>query len=312
MLEWLDQQELSLPWDVARDQCLRLQKALSEFQRYRAQNLGWRQYPKWASAERQGSITFTRDWQLRDKKLFIPGVGEVRVRGIEQDESRNFYRCTIKREGDAWFAVLSFEDEIRPRTLRSKPRVAGVDVGMYRTCVLSNGKRFLPSSAQKKTFKKLQAAVLELVDLEKNDDRYSNLEREVQSLRRRLRNHQRVEAQTIIKYLLDRYDVIAIENLDIRAMSQNATTQQFKWAAKNAFFIEFGQMLNEQASKVGIEVLEVNASFTSQTCHSCGAVQKKFVTERWYDCSCGWSIDRDVNAAKVIRSRGIEELLSRI
>ena len=39
---------------------------------------------------------------------------------------------------------------------------------------------------------------------------------------------------------------------------------------------------------------------TSQECSSCGRIQKIKLSNRIYNCSCGLSLDRDVNAARNI------------
>ena len=47
---------------------------------------------------------------------------------------------------------------------------------------------------------------------------------------------------------------------------------------------------------------------TTQQCSSCGAMPKYSIGlgDRWYDCySCGLSLDRDVNAARNILSKGL-------
>ena len=52
----------------------------------------------------------------------------------------------------------------------------------------------------------------------------------------------------------------------------------------------------------------VNESYTTQTCHKCGEINKKVGNNNVYECvnpkSCG-KFGRDINSAKLITMRGI-------
>jgi putative transposase len=49
----------------------------------------------------------------------------------------------------------------------------------------------------------------------------------------------------------------------------------------------------------------VNPQYTSQECSLCGAIVKKTLSTRTHVCKCGFSLDRDFNAARNILSRGL-------
>jgi putative transposase len=52
--------------------------------------------------------------------------------------------------------------------------------------------------------------------------------------------------------------------------------------------------------------MTVCAYNTSQDCSSCGEKVPKKLHERWHDCpNCGCSLDRDHNAAIVIKNRAV-------
>jgi putative transposase len=70
----------------------------------------------------------------------------------------------------------------------------------------------------------------------------------------------------------------------------------------------FRQMQNyieNRARWEGVPVEYVSASWTSQTCHVCGFVNKKLeITDRRWLCPCGAILDRDLNAAINVERRG--------
>jgi putative transposase len=56
--------------------------------------------------------------------------------------------------------------------------------------------------------------------------------------------------------------------------------------------------------EAGCQVELVDPANTSKTCPNCGAVFEDLgLSHRWVECSCGLSVDRDVNAAINILNR---------
>jgi len=52
----------------------------------------------------------------------------------------------------------------------------------------------------------------------------------------------------------------------------------------------------------------VNPSMTSQLCSGCGAVVRKELSDRWHECDCRTSLDRDHNSAQLILNLGYQQL----
>lgn len=60
----------------------------------------------------------------------------------------------------------------------------------------------------------------------------------------------------------------------------------------------------EKAEEAGRQVIFVDPAYTSKTCSACRIVIEELkLSHRWIDCTCGLSIDRDVNAAVNILNR---------
>ena len=53
-------------------------------------------------------------------------------------------------------------------------------------------------------------------------------------------------------------------------------------------------------------VVPVPPQWSSQECSSCGQIVKKSLSTRTHICSCGASLCRDENAAKVLLARGLK------
>lgn len=74
---------------------------------------------------------------------------------------------------------------------------------------------------------------------------------------------------------------------------------------------EVNRWLSHYAEQNGSRVLRVNSAYTSQNCFICGN-RRKTMPNRVYACSCGFTADRDMNAAANIASRGFTPYLKMI
>jgi transposase len=61
----------------------------------------------------------------------------------------------------------------------------------------------------------------------------------------------------------------------------------------------FVELLKRKAASAGAEVVEFPTRTTrlSQTCHNCGTVKKKSLSQRWHKCDCGVEAQRDLYSA---------------
>jgi putative transposase len=105
----------------------------------------------------------------------------------------------------------------------------------------------------------------------------------------------------LANYLVTKYDRIALEDLHIEGMVRN------KHLSKSILDAGWGylkQRLVDKAVEAGRQVVLVDPSYTSRTCCWCGETLAELsLADRWVDCSCGLSMDRDVNAAHNILKR---------
>jgi len=71
----------------------------------------------------------------------------------------------------------------------------------------------------------------------------------------------------------------------------------------------FVQILTYKAMKLGKKTLKVAAHYTSQDCSGCGTRVKKSLSTRTHRCpECGYSANRDLNAAQNILGLGMQSL----
>jgi IS605 OrfB family transposase len=102
--------------------------------------------------------------------------------------------------------------------------------------------------------------------------------------------------------LLKQYDVIAVEDLNIKGLARTRLAKSVLDAGWSSFL----SILTDKAVNAGLSVVPVSAHNTSQDCSNCGEKVPKKLYERWHDCpNCRCSLDRDHNAAINIKNRAV-------
>ncbi|HWQ14111.1 MAG TPA: transposase [Roseiflexaceae bacterium] len=117
----------------------------------------------------------------------------------------------------------------------------------------------------------------------------------------RIANMRKDYLKKLAHRLIAQYDRIALEDLRITTMVRN------RHLAKSILDAGWGylvQHLTSKAAEAGRVVLLIDPRNTSKTCNQCGHVFESLsLSDRWIDCGCGLSLDRDHNAAINILKR---------
>jgi len=259
-------------------------------------------YPRFKGRDRFDSFTYPSigdGARLKGTKLRLQNVGLVRVnlhRPIEGIPKT----ITVKREADKWYVVIVSDlgDIAAENTNNS---AVGIDVGIESFLTTSDGEHIAPLQPLKWRLRKLRVQQRSLCRKRKGSATRAKARKSVARTHATVRNYRRDQHHKIAKKLVDRYGMIAVESLNIKGMSRN---RRLARAVLDAGWGQFLQILKHKAESAGVEVVEVNARGTSQTCPKCGAVAKKILKQRQHICSCGYTAHRDHAAAQVILSRG--------
>jgi len=127
-------------------------------------------------------------------------------------------------------------------------------------------------------------------------------------------NQRRDFLNKLAQGLVQANDAIAVEDMQITNMVRN------KHLSKSILDSGWGYFRQRLAAKARLEgyragrvVVAVNPAYTSKTCSGCGTVFEHLtLSDRWVDCACGLSLDRDHNAALNILRAGPGALWARL
>jgi len=112
------------------------------------------------------------------------------------------------------------------------------------------------------------------------------------------------------KQIADNFDVICVEDLNIKQMMMTDKYKLNKFIADSSWG-KFLRYLQYKVENTGGYMIRINPKGTSQTCYNCGANVVKDLFQRHHNCPyCKVSIHRDINSAKLILRFGMSLLNS--
>lgn len=283
---------------ILQDTVSRVDKSfLSFFRRVKAGEKAG--YPRFKSARRYDSFTYPQSgFTITDnKKLRLSKIGDVKIK-LHRPIEGEIKTLIIRRQADGWFACFSCE--VEPNLLPATGKVVGVDVGLENFAITSEGEFFPPIKDLRKSEKKIKRAQREVARRKKGSKRRKKSVWRLKRAHLRVANKRRDTHHKVARKFVEKYDLIAIEDLSIGNMVKN---HHLAKSISDAGWYSFSLILVAKAEEAGRKVVKVDPKFTSQVCSSCGTIVKKELSERWHSCECGCELHRDVNAAMNILTK---------
>jgi putative transposase len=275
-------------------------------------------FPRFRSAHRLSTLEFPHgDRALKlnaaQDRVKIPGVGTLRLRKGRVIGA--FGRAFVTRRAGRWYAQFECEREVE--ALPETGRRVGIDVGTALLAAPSQGEPFELPPTIAALERRRTVAQLKLSRTKKRSKRRGKARAALARAHERVANARRDALHKISRTIVNTYDVIALEDLRIRNMVRSAkgTVEEpgTNVAAKsglnreihNASWGTFRQLIVEKAACAARRVILVNPKNTSRTCSACGHVsaESRRSQAEFVCVSCGFSLNADVNAARVILQR---------
>jgi putative transposase len=284
---------------------------------------GIAEYPTFKKKGRHDSFTLTNDqFTVKGQQVHIPKLGWVRMH-----ESLRFVGKvldgTISRTADRWFLSVTIEIPDPPRIRRENQAVVGVDLGVAALATLSTGEKIVGPKAYATALKQLRRLSRQFGrQMEAAKVRAGlkpgqpipkgmhvpwsqNMRKTQQCIARlhaRIANIRTDALHQLTTDLVKRFDVIAIEDLNVAGMLKNHPLAR---AIADMGFGEFRRQLEYKASQRGKTVVVISRWYpSSKTCSSCGYKMPKMplAMREWTCPECHTHHDRDINAAINLRT----------
>jgi putative transposase len=284
---------------VVQDVVYRLDRALGSY------FAGLARFPKFRRKGRYHSLTYPQigGFKLLRGRLRLSMIGNLKMKQ-HRSVLGQLKTCTVVKEIDHWFAIIVTQSQGGPAIEEMRPAV-GIDLGLKWALALSDGStiqspKFLLKSAFR--IKSLQRSLSRKKEGSKNREKANSL---LDKEWRKVRNARTDFAHKVSDTLTKKYGTLIFEGLNIRNMVKNHSLAS---AIMDASWGKLRRLAAYKAERRGGRAITVEPRGTSQECSGCGELVPKSLSERMHRCGkCGLELDRDVNAARNILSRGLEQ-----
>jgi putative transposase len=244
--------------------------------------------------------------------LTLSKIGTVRFRVHRTvPDTDDIKRTILKKErtGD-WFVcfVVEAEEPEKPNPENiDRTDCVGIDLGIQSYIHTSNDLAVdcLDLSDEYERYAREQRS------LARKEHESNNWERQRQKVSRAKRHIKRkvLDFQhKLSTWLVKEYDVVAVEDLDVKPMLEGSQSAKNK---QDAAWRQFITLLEYKGDLHGTYVETVEPAGTTKECNQCGVETAKPIWVREHSCpACGHKEDRDLNAAKNVLDRGFDKLFS--
>lgn len=286
---------------------IHLSGALSAFIRDRkSRRKGKAHFPRWKSRHfSRRSYTTNRvgtNIHIEDGKLKLPKLGLVET---------VFHRCvegkikgvTVSQDPSGkYFASILTEQPDLPKTEIDPDNIVGLDFSFHNLFVDHTGARPKHPTWFKKAEDKLARAQRVLSRRTPGSSGYNKQKLKVARIHEHIRNRRLNWLYRLAKRVLDRYDAVVVEDIDLSGMARRCRHRRFGKTISDFGFGIFRDILKAGCEQRGKIYCVADRWFpSSQLCSVCGYQNKgtKDLSVREWDCpQCGTYHDRDQNSGQ--------------
>lgn len=256
-----------------------------------------------------------KDCRCERHRMNIPSLGWVRMKekGYVPTTKDGYVMKSghVSIKADRYYVSVLIEIP-NNKTADNSNEGIGIDLGLKDFAIVSNGKTYKNINKSAK-LKKLEKQLIreqrslsrKYEHLKKGEStQRANIQKQtlkVQKLHHKLDNIRTDYInKTIAEIVKTKPSYITIEDLNVSGMMKN---KHLSKAVASQKFYEFRTKLQAKCKENGIELRVVDRWYpSSKTCHCCGAIRKDLkLSDRIFQCDCGYIEDRDFNAALNLR-----------
>ena len=256
-----------------------------------------------------------KDCRCERHRMNIPSLGWVRIKekGYVPTTKDGYVIKSghVSIKADRYYVSVLIEIPNNKIANNSNEGI-GIDLGLKDFAIVSNGKTYKNINKSAKLKKLEKQLIREQRSLSR---KYENIKKGESTQRANIQKqklkvqklHHKIDNirtdyinKTIAEMVKIKPSYITIEDLNVSGMMKN---KHLSKAVASQKFYEFRTKLQAKCKENGIELRVVDRWYpSSKTCHCCGAIRKDLkLSDRIFQCDCGYIEDRDFNAALNLR-----------
>ena len=262
---------------------------------------GVSKYPKFKSKRDSRQSYSTKNGKalprLKDSNhILLPKIGSVKFYNRNYLPEVEYKRATISTDGDYFYCSVLLEGEPKelPEPLHES---VGIDLGVKTAVTTSHGTTF-HLKRNHRLERRLKRAHRVVSRRKKDSRRRLKARKRMRNLYRKISNQRKDFIHKTTSTLVSENQVIRMEDLNTKGMMKNHCLAA---SIAHASFGEIKRQLSYKCEWYGRSLQLVSRFYpSSQLCSHCGARNKemKNLNRRTFVChTCGFSLDRDLNAA---------------
>ena len=285
-----------------------IRQMLSAYEKFFKQHNG---FPKFKSKKDKQSALFPLEaiskkntFETRKIALTKP-LKDIRFRCSDLNHNRlRLYRDGIRsatlsktKSGNFFLSILIELPNEEVLNFKLTDEHVGIDLGVRDFVITSDGEVFENKHFYKSQEQKIAKLQRQLSKKQKGSNNRIKARIKLAKAFEKLNNQKENYIHSVVNELLTYYDIIFMENLNVKGMLKN---HKLAKAIQEVGFYRFKSILVDKAFNNGKQVIFVDRFYpSSKTCSSCGTINKslKLSDREWVCTECGTYHNRDFNAA---------------
>ncbi|WP_252178128.1 transposase [Endozoicomonas sp. 4G] len=269
---------------------------------------GRAKYPKFKKRHSRQSIRLTKAaFRYKEGKLFIAKSKEpLNIRWSRPLASEPSSITIIKDRAGRYFVSMLCEFEAKPMPTINK--TVGIDLGLNDLFITSDGEKSGNPRHTKRYEQKLAYLQRQMSKKQKGSSNRAKAKLKVARLHAKIADCRMDATHQASRKLINENQVVCVESLNVKGMIKNPKLTKHIADANWGVFV---RQLKYKAYWAGRDLVKIDRFFpSSKRCSSCGFIHESLpLSIRDWECpECKTHHDRDINAAKNIKTAGLAGL----
>ena len=249
------------------------------------------------------------------KYIKLPKLGNIKIKNKHIPQGR-ILNVTVSQEPSGRYYISICCADVDIQLLPKTHTNIGIDLGVKDFCTLSNKETIENPTYMDKSLKKLAKLQRKLSRKTKGSNNRNKARIKVARLQEHISNQRKDFLQQLSIQLVRSYDIIAMEDLDIKAILEkkdnsltNKQNSKYHRQVADVSWFEFMRQIQYKCNWYGKQLVKVDRYYpSSQLCSCCGyqnKALKDIKIRKWVCPKCNTKHQRDVNASINILNEGI-------